>query len=59
MHGVNEEYSRECMLNRNRYLVDHTACLSAIYNGNWRSGTAMTVRYVQKLEREIILIKPV
>ncbi|MBD5092944.1 MAG: DUF1273 domain-containing protein [Subdoligranulum sp.] len=55
---VSEAYSRGCMLDRNRYLVDHTACLLAVYNGNWRSGTAMTVRYARKLGREIILLRP-
>ncbi len=46
------------MLKRNRYLVDHAACLLAIYNGEWRGGTAMTVRYANKLGREIIILNP-
>ena len=29
---VSREYSRVCMLKRNRYLVDHTACLLAACN---------------------------
>lgn len=56
---VNREYSKNCMLERNRYLVDHTACLLAVYNGEWRGGTAMTVRYAKKLRREVIILKPV
>ena len=55
---VSRKYSKGCMLQRNRYLVDHAACLLAIYNGEWRGGTAMTVRYAQKLRREIIKLKP-
>ncbi len=55
---VSREYSKGCMLKRNRYLVDHTACLLAVYNGEWRGGTAMTVRYAQKLGREIIILNP-
>lgn len=55
---VNWKYHDGCMLERNRYLVDHTACLLAVYNGERRGGTAMTVRYAQKLEREIILLSP-
>lgn len=51
-------YSVECMLKRNRYLVDHTACLLAVYNGERRGGTAMTVRYAQKLGRRIIIMNP-
>lgn len=52
---VSRKYSKDCMLRRNRYLVDHAACLLAVYNGESRGGTAMTVRYAQKLRREIIL----
>ena len=55
---VNQEYSKGCMLERNRYLVDHAACLLAVYNGEWRGGTAMTVRYARKLGREIIVMNP-
>ena len=53
---VSREYSTDCMLKRNRYLVDHTACLLAVYNGERRGGTAMTVRYAQRLGREVIII---
>jgi len=55
---VSREYSKDCMLKRNRYLVDHAACLLAVYNGEQRGGTAMTVRYARKLKREIIVINP-
>ena len=56
---VSREYSKGCMLKRNRYLVDHAACLLAVYNGEWRGGTAMTVRYAGKLGREVIVLAPV
>ena len=56
---VSREYSKGCMLERNRYLVDHAACLLAIYNGEWRGGAAMTVRYARKLNRGIHIIHPV
>ncbi len=55
---VSREYSKDCMLKRNRYLVDHAACLLAVYNGEWRGGTAMTVRYARKMGREIIILNP-
>lgn len=55
---VNQAYSKDCMLKRNRYLVDHAACLLAVYNGEQRGGTAMTVRYARKLGREIIVLNP-
>lgn len=53
---VSTAYSKDCMLKRNRYLVDHAACLLAVYNGQWRGGTAMTVRYARTLNRRIIIM---
>jgi len=55
---VSRAYSKDCMLKRNRYLVDHAACLLAVYNGEQRGGTAMTVRYAKKLGREVIILNP-
>ena len=55
---VGQEYSKDCMLKRNRYLVDHSSFLLAVYNGTRRSGTGATVRYAQELNREIIMIDP-
>ena len=56
---VGQEYSQVCMLNRNRYMVDHASILLAVYNGAYRSGTGMTVRYAQSKHRKIILIDPI
>lgn len=56
---VNQVYNPKCMMERNRYLVDHIAILLAVYNGTWRSGTGATVRYAQRLGREIIIIDPI
>ena len=56
---VSREYAPDCMLRRNRYLVDHASILLAVYNGVQRSGTGATVRYAQKLGREILLIDPI
>jgi len=55
---VSREYSKDCMLKRNRYLVDHASCLLAVYNGERRGGTAMTVRHAQKMGREVIIVDP-
>ncbi len=55
---VSWEYHEGCMLKRNRYLVDHAACLLAVYNSEWRGGTAMTVRYARKMGREVTIINP-
>ncbi len=55
---VGREYNKDCMLKRNRYLVDHAACLLAVYNGERRGGTAMTVRYARKMGRKIVILNP-
>ncbi len=55
---ISEDYHDDCMMERNRYMVDHAAYLLAVYNGEWRGGTAATVRYARKLGREIIVIEP-
>lgn len=55
---VSREYRDGCMLERNRYLVDHAGTLLAVYNGEWRGGTGATVRYARKLGRGLIVIDP-
>ena len=45
---VGQEYSRDCMLERNRWLVEYSSILLAVYNGTLRSGTGATVRYALK-----------
>ena len=55
---VSRTYYKICMLDRNRFLVDHAAALLAVYNGERRGGTAATVRYAQKMGLEIIVIDP-
>ena len=55
---VSQKYTADCMLRRNRYLVDHSSVLLAVYNGVKRSGTGATVNYARRLGREIIIINP-
>ena len=56
---VSRSYYKNCMLDRNRFLVDHAATLLAVYNGERRGGTAATIRHAQRLGREIIVIDPI
>lgn len=51
-------YSRECMLARNRFMVDNSERIIAVWNGFYRGGTAYTVRYAKKQTKEIFLIRP-
>ena len=55
---VSREYHKSCMLERNRFLVDHEQILLAVYNGEYRGGTAATVRYARKMGRTLIVIDP-
>ena len=55
---VNREYRRDCMLERDRFLVSHSTILFAVYNGEKRGGTAATVRYARKMGREIFTLAP-
>ena len=56
---VSRNYHQNCMLDRNRFLVEHTSTLLAVYNGIRRSGTGATVNYARKMGREIIVIDPI
>ena len=55
---VSRAYHKNCMLDRNRFLIDHASTVLAIYNGEKRGGTAATMRYAQKMGQEIIVIDP-
>ncbi len=56
---VNRSYQKTCMLERDRFLVEWSDYLLAVYNGELRRGTAATVRYAKNLGRKIILIDPI
>ena len=44
---VQEQYTKGCMLRRNRYMVDHSALLIAVYDGV-SGGTLWNTPYVKK-----------
>lgn len=53
---VQHHYDRFCMMRRNRYMVDRSARLIAIYDGEPKGGTAQTLAYAlkQKLATDIL-----
>ncbi len=51
-------YSKSCYMVRNRYMVDESARVLAVYDGRPGGGTAATVKYAQKQKKEIIRIAP-
>lgn len=56
---VNRADKKNCMLERDHFLVSYASLVLAVYNGEKRGGTAATVRYAQKLGRKLIVIDPV
>ena len=52
---VQEQYSRSCMLERNRYMVDRYDVLLVGYNEQ-SGGTLYTINYARKKSREMILL---
>lgn len=51
-------YTKDCMQKRNRYMVDHSKYVLAVWDGSFRSGSGQTVRYAQKTGRMITVIRP-
>ncbi len=56
---TSRDYHPNCMLERNRFMVEKASLLLAVYNGQARSGTGAAVRQAQRLRRAIIIINPV
>lgn len=52
-------YHPNCMLERNRFMVEKARLLLAVYNGQPHSGTAAAVRHAQRLGCDIIIINPI
>lgn len=55
---VYDEYiGSECMLERNRYMVNNSSLMIALFNG-LPGGTKSTIDYARKQSLEIVIIKP-
>ena len=55
---MSEKYTRACYFVRNRYMVDNSKYLLAVYDGGKKGGTAYTTKYGQAQKRELIIIHP-
>ena len=53
---IQHSYDRFCMMRRNRYMVDRSARIIAVYDGTPKGGTAQTLAYAlrKKLETDIL-----
>lgn len=56
---VQHHYDRGCMMRRNRYMVDRSARVIAVYDGIPKGGTAQTLAYALRrgLETDILEIE--
>lgn len=52
---LHHDYTADCMMDRNRYMVDHAGVLVAVYNGS-SGGTQATMLYALRQNRQIIEI---
>ncbi len=56
--ALQDHYTEGCMQRRNRYLVEHSSMLIAVYSGG-SGGTKYTFDYANRLKHKIIWIDPV
>lgn len=54
---VQHHYDNECMQKRNKYMVDKSDIVIAVWNGK-ASGTSKTVAYAQEQKKTVIIINP-
>lgn len=54
---VQQNYDRWCMLRRDRYIVDRSAAVLAVFDGA-PGGTQYTLNYAMDKKREILLLDP-
>lgn len=54
---LQDAYTADCMQNRNRYMVDCSDIIIAVWDGK-PSGTGKTVRYAEECGKNIIILNP-
>ena len=55
---IQEQYTYGCMQRRNRYMVDHSGLLLAVYDGSPTGGTCFTIRYALQRGVPYIELRP-
>ena len=55
VHYVCSEYNKGCFMSRNKWMVDHSSLVLAVYNGE-KGGTRNTIDYARKQGIEVRLI---
>ena len=52
---ISKEYEKDCMLMRNKFMVDNSDFVIAMWDGRKRGGAYHTLNYAKKLNKQIIL----
>lgn len=52
-----EKYRRDCYFVRNRYMVQQSSLVIAVYDGRADGGTTFTMDYARTMERDLRIIK--
>jgi len=55
---LQKKYTPDCMVRRNRYMVEQSSVLIAVYDGIQRGGTMQTVHYAKQAGLEVIQLTP-
>jgi len=55
---TSRSYYKNCMFDRNRFMVDHSDLLLAVYSGITSGGTANTVNHARQRDRNLIILDP-
>ena len=50
---IREEYQPSVYSHRNRYMVEHSDRVIAVYDGREKGGTARTIRFTHTLKKEL------
>ena len=54
---ISDNYTKTCMLERNRYMVDKSNYVFVVWNGECKGGTWYTMEYAKKLHKSIEILR--
>ena len=54
---VSEKYFPGCFMKRNRYLIEHSQRVIAVYDGRKKGGTFFTMRHAKNMELDVRVIE--
>ena len=55
---ISRHYTKDCIFERNRWIIDHSTFVIAVYNGTPKGGTAYVVKYAYSQHCYVIIINP-